>query len=84
MSETPTKTVAVFIPVDDTNWRSLALNLADLQRQRDVQSHIVVLDRTESGVGKIDGVSVVVLGPDASVGEAIHAGFEGHQQRSLR
>ena len=75
MSETPTKTVAVFVPVDDTNWRSLALNLADLQLQRDVQSHIVVLDRTESGVGKIDGVSVVALGPDASLGEAIHAGL---------
>ena len=50
MNSPSTKTVAVFIPVDDTNWRSLPLNLADLRRQRGIQPHIVVLDRTESGV----------------------------------
>ena len=75
MSDTPAKTVAVLIPVDDANWRSLPLNLADLQRQRDVQPHVVVLDRTESGLGDIQGVTVVTTGPEASMGEAIHMGL---------
>ena len=62
MNHTSAKTVAVLIPVDDTNWRSLPLNPADLRRQRDIQPHVVVLDRTESGVGEIEGVSVVPVG----------------------
>ena len=75
MNHTSAKTVAVLIPVDDTNWRSLPLNLADLRRQRDIQPHVVVLDRTESGVGEIEGVSVVPVGAEASLGDAIHAGL---------
>ena len=75
MSHSPTKTVAVFIPVDESNWRSLPLNLADLRRQRDVQPHVVVLDQTESGLGEIEGVSVVPVGSESSFGDAIHAGL---------
>ena len=75
MTDTITNTVAVLIPVDDTTWRSLPLNLADLQRQRDVQPHIVVLDRTESGLGAVEGVTVVAVGAEASLGDAIHSGL---------
>ena len=75
MNSPSTKTVAVFIPVDDTNWRSLPLNLADLRRQRGIQPHIVVLVRTESGVGEIQGVSVVSVDGEASLGDAIRAGL---------
>lgn len=76
MSNSSAKTVAIFITVDEDNWRSIAVNLADIKRQRDVRPHVVLLDRTESGVGAIEGVSVVSLEPETSLGEAIHAGLK--------
>ncbi len=76
MSNNPAKTVAIFITVTEENWRSLPVNLSDIQRQRDVRPHVVVLDCTDSGVGSIDGVSVIRLDPEMSYGDAIHAGLK--------
>ena len=76
MSHTRSNTVAVFIPIDDTNWRHVAVNVADIRRQRDVSAHIVVLDRTVSGIGHIDGTTVVHVGADASIGEAYKVGLK--------
>ena len=75
MSSNQAKTVAVFIPVDDDNWRSLALNLADIRRCRDVRPHVLILDRTESGIGEVDGASVIAVGRSPSLGDAFHAGL---------
>jgi hypothetical protein len=76
MSTNQAKTVAVFIPVDDENWRSLALNLADIRRSRDVRPHVVILDRTESGIGAVEDASVITVGPEVSLGDAIHTGLK--------
>ena len=76
MSNSPSKTVGVFIVVNDDNWRSLPVSLADISRQRDVRPHVVILDCTTSGIGSVDGASVVWIGPDASYGEAIHQGLK--------
>ena len=54
MANHRTNTVAVFIPTDDSNWRHLAVNVADIKRQRDMEAQIVVLDRTHSGIGHIN------------------------------
>ena len=62
MAHTRSNSVAVFIPIDDTNWRQVAVNVADIRRQRDVSAHIVVLVRTVSGIGHIDGTTVVHVG----------------------
>ena len=71
-----TNSVAIFIPVDDTNWRELPLCMADIQAQRDVSLQVVVLDRTESGIGRVSEASVLRLGPGTSLGEAYRAGLE--------
>jgi hypothetical protein len=76
MANHRTNTVAVFIPTDDSNWRHLAVNVADIKRQRDVEAQIVVLDRTQSGVGHIKGATVIHVGADASLGEAYRAGLK--------
>jgi len=76
MSTNSAKTVAVFIAVTEDNWRSLAVNLSDLQRQRDICPHVVILDSTESGIGAVEGTSVVRLEPDTSFGDAIHEGLK--------
>jgi len=76
MSTNPAKTVAVFIAVTEDNWRSLAVNLADIRRQRDISPHVVILDCTESGIGEVEGTSVVRLDSDTSYGDAIHEGLK--------
>ena len=82
MPHNHSNTVAVFIPIDDTNWRHVAVNVADIKRQRGVDGQIVLLDRTASGVGAIDGATVVFLGADVSLGEAYRAGLK-HSQADL-
>jgi len=76
MSNNPSKTVGVFIVVNDDNWRSLPVNLADIAQQRDVRPHVVILDCTSSGIGTVDGTSVIRQGTDVSYGEAIHEGLK--------
>jgi hypothetical protein len=71
-----TNSVAVFIPVDDINWHALPINMADIDRQRDIQPHVVILDRTEGGLGPIDGATVVEVGDEESLGEAYRAGLK--------
>jgi len=68
--------VAVFIPIDEGNWRELPLNLADIKAQRDVNPHVVVLDRTDSGIGRLEDVTCIRLGPDVSLGEAYREGLK--------
>lgn len=74
-------TTAAFVIIDDSNWRSLPVNLSDLSRQRDVTPHIVVLDQTDSGVGRVEGATVVRLGPGVSSGESLHAGLDATAAR---
>lgn len=76
MSTESTKSVAVFIPIDDANWRQLAVNLADIKRQRNASVHVVVLDRTTSGIGRVGDATVASLGRDCSLGEAYRAGLK--------
>ena len=76
MHANTTNSVAVFIPVDDTNWHVLPVNLADIQRQRDIKPHVIVLDRTEGGLASIDGATVVKVGIEESLGEAYRAGLK--------
>ncbi len=77
MTEAPRSTsVAVFIPVDEDNWRELPLCLADVKAQRDITVQAVVLDRTDSGVGRVNGATVVRLGPEVSLGDAYRTGLE--------
>ena len=68
--------VAVFIPTDDSNWRHVAVNLADVKRQRGVDAAVVVLDRTTSGIGHLAGATVVHVGPETSLGEAYRVGLQ--------
>ena len=75
MNNNSTKTVAILMVINEDNWRRLAVNLADIRGQRDVQAHMVVLDQTISGIGVIDGVSVVRVNPEASYGDAIQEGL---------
>jgi hypothetical protein len=76
MHSTTTNYVAVFIPVDDTNWHALPVNMADIERQRDVKPHVVVLDRTAEGLGPIEGATVVEVGNEESLGEAYRMGLK--------
>ena len=71
-----TNSVAVFIPVDDNNWRELPLCLADIKAQRDVSLQVLVLDRTDSGIGRVADATVIRLGSDASLGDAYRTGLE--------
>lgn len=75
MTPSPSKSVAVFIPTDDSNWRHIAVNLADVKRQRGIEAAVVVLDRTTSGVGHVAGATVVHVGPETSLGDAYRAGL---------
>ena len=77
MTEAPkSNSVAVFIAVDETNWRELPLCLADIKAQREVSLQIVVLDRTESGIGRLSEATVHRLGPDVSLGDAYRTGLK--------
>jgi len=76
MTHTPTNSVAVFIPTDDLNWRHVAVNLADVKRQRGIDAAVVVLDRTTSGIGCLAGATVVHVGPETSLGESYRVGLE--------
>ena len=71
-----TNSVAVFIPVDDTNWRELPLCLADIKAQREVSLQVLVLDRTDSGIGRVNDATVIRLGAEPSLGEAYRTGLE--------
>lgn len=68
--------VAIFIPVDESNWRELPLCMADIGAQRDVAVHVVVLDRTRSGIGRLPDATVLRLGADVSLGEAYRSGLQ--------
>ena len=76
MHSNTTNSVAVFIPVDDTNWPSLPVNMADIARQRDINPHVLILDRTEGGLGPIEGATVVEIGSEESLGEAYRTGLK--------
>jgi hypothetical protein len=76
MNSNSAKSVAVLMVVNEDNWCRAAVNLADIRRQRDVQAHAVVLDQTDSGIGAIDGASVVRVNPEASYGDAIREGLK--------
>ena len=77
MTEAPrSNSVAVFIPVDETNWRELPVCLADAKAQRDVSLQIVVLDRTDSGIGRLSDAEVIRLGSDVSLGDAYRTGLD--------
>ena len=68
--------VAIFIPVDESNWRELPLCMADIGAQRGVTVHVVVLDRTSSGIGRLPDATVLRLGEDVSLGEAYRLGLQ--------
>ena len=76
MTNPCSNSVAVFIPTDDSNWRHVAVNLADVKRQRGVDAAVVVLDRTTSGIGHLAGATVVHVGPETSLGEAYRLGLQ--------
>ena len=77
MTEAPrSNSVAVFIPVDENNWRELPVCLADVKAQRDVSIQVVVLDRTESGIGRVADANVIRLGADVSLGDAYRTGLD--------
>ena len=76
MATDPTTSVAVFIPVDDSNWRQLAVNLADIKRQRNASAQVVVLDRTTSGIGQVADAVVATIGPECSLGDAYRTGLK--------
>ena len=77
MTEAPrTNSVAVFIPVDENNWRELPVCLADIKAQRDVSLQVLVLDRTDSGIGRVSDATVIRLGSDTSLGDAYRTGLE--------
>jgi hypothetical protein len=68
--------VAVFIPIDEGSWRDLPLALADIKAQRDVTPHVIVLDRTDSGIGRLVDATAIRLGPDVSLGDAYREGLK--------
>ena len=77
MTEAPrTNSVAIFIPVDESNWRELPLCMADISAQREVSLQVIVLDRTESGIGRINDAAVLRLGSETSLGDAYRTGLE--------
>ncbi len=68
--------VAIFIPVDENNWRELPLCLADIGAQRGVSVHVVVIDRTASGIGRLTDATVLRLGMEVSLGEAYRTALQ--------
>lgn len=73
---TRTNSVAIFVPVDETNWRELPLCMADIKAQREVSVQVIILDRTDSGIGRMSEATVVRLGPDVSLGDAYRTGLK--------
>lgn len=76
MNEQHANLVATFINVDDSNSVHLPLAMADLKQQRDLQFQVLILDRTSTGLGAVDGAKLIPLGPGVSIGDAYRQGLK--------